>query len=390
MPVPVPPPRPEHLTRALLDWFAAHARDLPWRHTRDPYAIWVSEVMLQQTLVQTVMPYWERWMRALPTLARLAAAPADEVLKLWEGLGYYHRARNLHRAATQILRDHGGNFPAQSDQILALPGIGPYTAAAIASLAWNQPAAVLDGNVIRVLSRLFGVRQRVDRAPGRRRLERLATALVEAAAAERTLPVVASKDDWRGQRVRERPCGSLNEALMELGAMICTPRQPRCEQCPVSVVCVARQAGLVARLPLTPQRPPTVARRVLVFVCKRNGRWLVRQRAANEVNAGLWEFPSVEARGQASATAAARAVLGRSVRGIRPLLSLRHAITRYRLTLEVHQVTATGALRVTAGGRWLKAGQFDTLAFSAAHRRIARHLVRTARVPSGPNQPGSV
>lgn len=374
----------------LLDWFAVHARDLPWRHTRDPYAIWVSEVMLQQTQVQTVIPYWERWMRALPTLARLAAAPAEAVLKLWEGLGYYHRARNLQRAAAQILRDHGGAFPQQADQMLALPGVGPYTAAAIASLVWNQPAAVLDGNVIRVLSRLFGVRQRVDRAPGRRRLERLAAALVEAAAAQRTLPVVGSKDDWRGRRVRERPCGTLNEALMELGAVICTPRQPRCEQCPVSAVCVARPAGLVARLPWTPQRPPTAARRVFVFVCERNGRWLVRQRTASEVNAGLWEFPSVEARGQASATAAARAVLGRAVPATQPLLTVRHAITRYRLTLEVHQVSATGALRVAAGGRWLKATQFGTLAFSAAHRRLADHLLRTARVPSGPNQPGSV
>jgi A/G-specific adenine glycosylase len=378
-------PTPGRLAALLLNWFAANARDLPWRHTRDPYAIWVSEVMLQQTQVQTVVPYWTRWMQALPSLQSLAAAPVEQVLKLWEGLGYYLRARNLQRAARLVEHDHHGAFPDRQEAMLALPGIGPYTAGAIGSLAYNHPTPVLDGNVIRVLTRMFGIRQRVDRARTRRRLQALATALVDAAAARHRPRQRSRCANWRVRRVQERPCGALNEALMELGAVVCTPRQPRCKICPLTRHCVARQAGIAEQLPSKPGRPASLLRRVFVFVWQRNARWLVRQRPAGVVNAGLWELPNVEAATHLLPLEAARSLFGGSVRATTSLLNLRHTITRHRITLEVHEVVTSGDIPTGAAGQWRTARQLERLAFPAAHRKILRHVLgRTPRLAESP------
>lgn len=321
-------PPPELLVPPLLTWFAHQARDLPWRHTRDPYAIWIAEVMLQQTQVATVVRYWERWRRALPDVATLARAPLDRVLKLWEGLGYYTRARQLHRAARQICREHAGVFPRDFKAVLGLPGVGRYTAGAICSLAFNQPAPVLDGNVTRVLTRVFGLRDLVTRAATQRRLWALAGALVRAAANGAGTGPAADALDWRARRVAECPCGALNEALMELGATVCTPRQPRCEACPLAPGCVARERGWTARLPHKARRPATRRRRVLVFVGARRGRWLVWRRPDHGVNAGLWEFPNLEVAAGATPRAAARRLFGASVTAAaQPWLKLRHRIT---------------------------------------------------------------
>src|SRR5690242_15502981 len=211
------------LVATLLRWFAANARDLPWRCTRDPYAIWVSEIMLQQTQVKTVIPYWEHWLRELPTIKAVAKASPDKIHKLWEGLGYYSRARNLHQAARQIVGKNGGKFPENFDDVLALPGIGRYTAGAICSIAYNQPTPILDGNVIRVLTRVFGMRGDPREKRRNAKLWQMATRLVEAAA--------------------PNSCSELNQSLMELGALICTPRNPRCAECPVSRDCIALRRG---------------------------------------------------------------------------------------------------------------------------------------------------
>ncbi|MCX6894473.1 MAG: A/G-specific adenine glycosylase [Verrucomicrobia bacterium] len=225
------------LVPALLHWFAQNARNLPWRRTRDPYAIWVSEIMLQQTQVKTVIPYWERWLRELPDIAALAAAPPEKIHKLWEGLGYYTRVRNMQKAAQQIVADHAGQFPRDFDAILALPGVGRYTAGAICSIAFNQPTPILDGNVIRVLTRVFGIASDPREKQTNAHLWQLAEELV----------VIAAR----------RPCASrltprashFNQSMMELGALICTPRNPQCEICPVKKLCVAHRENRIAELP---------------------------------------------------------------------------------------------------------------------------------------------
>ena len=369
-------PQPELLVPPLLAWFAHQARDLPWRHTRDPYAVWIAEVMLQQTQVATVVPYWERWQRALPDVAALARAPLERVLKLWEGLGSSTRARQRHRAARQICREHAGVFPRDFAAVLGLPGIGRYTAGAICSLAFNQPTPVLDGNVTRVLTRVFGIRDLVTRAPTQRRLWALAETLVRAAARGADAVPAADTPDWRARRVAECPCGALNEALMELGATVCTPRQPRCEACPLAPWCVARERGWTARLPRQARRPAARRRRVLVFVGARRGRWLVWRRPDHGVNAGLWEFPSLEVAAGAAPRAAARRLFGAGVAAARPWLKLRHSITTSRIAVEVFRVdfASPGPVR-GPDARWVSRRGLAALAFTAVHRRVADRLL---------------
>ncbi|HAV62375.1 MAG TPA: hypothetical protein DCY13_08435, partial [Verrucomicrobiales bacterium] len=226
------PAAPNHrpLVRALLKWFPAHARDLPWRRTLDPYAIWVSEIMLQQTQVKTVIPYFERWMKALPDVEALAACPSDQLHKLWEGLGYYTRVRNMQKAAREIVEQHEGNFPTAHPDILALPGIGRYTAGAIASIAFDQPQPIVDGNVIRVLARLFAIGGDPKEKTTSERFWSQATELVELARTSKRkggIPVAPDALRFSGG------CSLLNQALMELGATICTPANPACDRCPV-------------------------------------------------------------------------------------------------------------------------------------------------------------
>jgi A/G-specific adenine glycosylase len=356
------------VVRRLLAWFAGNARDLPWRRTRDPYAIWVSEVMLQQTQVRTVEPYWRRWMKELPTVRALAAARPERVLKLWEGLGYYARARNLQRAAQVILREHGGDFPSEFDQVLALPGIGRYTAGAICSIAFNQPRAALDGNVARVLSRVLGMTGDLAGNRARQSLWEIARRFVECAASTR-----------RGA-CTDRACGALNEALMELGAVVCLPRNPACEGCPLNPTCEARRRGVVHLIPAPRRRPTQAQRRVVAIVAHRQGRFLVRQRPEGSVNARLWEFPNAEVHTPDSDPAAViRSLFGRSCGGWAPLCVVTHSITRYRIRMEVYQLQARASGNTSRkSGRWLTLRQMQTLAFTAAHRRIVRKLSETA------------
>ncbi|MGO8678514.1 MAG: A/G-specific adenine glycosylase [Limisphaerales bacterium] len=353
--------RNELLVRSLLAWFAANARDLPWRRTRSPYAIWVSEVMLQQTQVKTVQPYWERWMEALPDIGAVARASAQTLHKLWEGLGYYTRVRNLQRAARLIQGDYGGRFPERFDHVLALPGIGRYTAGAICSIAFNQPAPVLDGNVTRVLSRLFGVIGDPRRKTTNAKLWRLAQSLADCASQ------VAATDS----------CSKFSQSLMELGALVCTPREPGCGLCPVSIGCVARRQGRVAELPQTARRPRTTARRFAAFVVRKRGRFLVRQRPPGVVNAHLWEFPNTElGPGIGGLRRAARDVLGIEPASIEPLCTLRHSITRYRITLEAFFIEGQAGLGSPSAtrGRWLNRSQLAPLPFASAHKKILHHL----------------
>ncbi len=252
----------------LLDWYHQHARTLPWRCSSDPYAIWVSEIMLQQTQVETVIPYYTRWMQYFPNVQKLAEADEQVVLKYWEGLGYYSRARNLHKAARMVVSEHNGNLPEEPAALQKLPGIGPYTAGAISSIAFGQDAAALDGNIKRVYARLFGVEAPINSPEGVRRLAELA---------EQALP--------------PGEAGDYNQALMDLGSSICTARTPDCDNCPIAGCCVAFQSGRQNELPVKVSKPRIPHHTVTAAVIKCDGKILLARRPENGLLGGLWEYP---------------------------------------------------------------------------------------------------
>jgi A/G-specific adenine glycosylase len=360
--------RIERLVAPFLHWFAGNARQLPWRRTLDPYAIWVSEIMLQQTQVKTVIPYWQRWMRELPTVRTLAEASPQRVLKLWEGLGYYTRARNLQTAARQIMHDHAGRFPNAFDEILSLPGIGRYTAGAITSIAFNQPAPILDGNVVRVLTRLFGITENPKEKGVKACLWLLAEALVTRAAANSQFSILNFQLPVSGA------ASALNQSLMELGALVCTPRLPRCDQCPVGRRCVAHQTDQVQTLPNLGPRVASSALHFAAFVVQRGGRWLVRQRPAGMVNAHLWEFPNLEVSAGTPAAGAAARLLGGPPQKLVRLTTVKHTITRYRISLEAWLVNVAGNISLSDHARWLSLKELDELPFTSAHRKVLQVL----------------
>jgi A/G-specific adenine glycosylase len=301
--------------------------------------------MLQQTQVKTVIPYFERWMAQLPTLAAFARARPQKVLKLWEGLGYYSRVRNAQAAAQLIVQRHGGRFPDNFDDILALPGIGRYTAGAISSIAFNQPAPILDGNVIRVLSRIFGVEGNPHDKQTNATLWELARELVS---------------------IDPAHCSDLNQSLMELGALVCTPRQMKCSVCPVSKFCFALREDRLAEFPMRPPRAPATERRFMAFVARKQNRFLVRQRPGGVVNAHLWEFPNWETKDGKDSKDEFR-ILGKE-----PVCRIRHSITRYRILLEAYRAEATSK----TPGDWKTISQLNRLPFTSAHRKILAALAR--------------
>lgn len=351
------------LVPPLLEWFHTNARDLPWRRTRDPYAIWVSEIMLQQTQVKTVIPFYERWMRELPTIHALANATSEKIHKLWEGLGYYTRVRNMQRAAQLVMSSRDGVFPTRFDDVLALPGIGRYTAGAICSIAFNTPTPILDGNVIRVLTRIFGIRDNARDRKTNERLweiaERLVTAADRIGTPHSTFP----------------PASALNQSLMELGALICTPRAPQCLLCPVGTRCVAYREGLVDELPNLGERAVTTERRFVALLVQRHDAALVRQRPAGVVNGHMWEFPNVEVPVKASldhVRCAVQSELGCAVETMETLGTIRHSITRYRIAMDVVRVTLSDAPPRSDCGVWKQPREIEELAFTSAHGKAAR------------------
>jgi len=357
-----------------------NARDLPWRRTRDPYAIWIAEIMLQQTRVTTAIAYWQRWMQALPDVRAFARASPAQARKLWEGLGYYARVRNAHAAARVMVEKHGGEFPRTFAEALALPGVGRYTAGAVCSIAYNQPTAVLDGNVMRVLSRLFGVAGDPRKKPGNQRLWRLAEELVAAAdclpqaGPEKGNMAASGRSVADGRKASGRNCGRMNEALMELGALLCTPRQPRCADCPLRRICFARRQGRQEEFPRLKPAAKTSRRRFAAFIVNKNGRFLARRRPPRGVNALLWEFPNVEIAPRddfPAAAAAAPFVLT----GTAPFWRGRHSIMQQRILLEAYRAELPGrAGPGAAAGVWRTRAQLERLAFTGAHRKILAAL----------------
>lgn len=345
----------------LIDWYDRHARNLEWRRTADPYRIWVSEIMLQQTQVATVAGYFRRFMAALPTIESLAAAQEDEVLRLWEGLGYYRRARQLHRAARVIVAEHDGRFPRDMQTVRSLPGIGRYTAGAILSIAFDAREPVLEANTIRLLSRLIAYRDDPRAKPGEALLWSLA---------EELLPRNGSS--------------KFNQALMELGSLVCRPRSPACDACPVRSLCPTCRQGWQDLVPLPKAKPRTEAVREALLVVRRRDRVLLRQRQPGERWAGLWDFPrfpiesadgpwSEEILGKLAATTGIVAEIAG------PLTTLKHGVTRFRITLECHWADCVSApRRPPPEVRWLTPAQLAGYALSTTGRKIARLLQATS------------
>lgn len=344
--------------RALLAWYDGARRDLPWRRTRDPYAIWISEAMLQQTRVEAVEGFWRRFLDALPTVEALAGAEEERVLALWSGLGYYRRARSLHAAAGALVERHGGAFPRTRAELLALPGIGPYTAGALLSIAFDLPEPLVDGNVARVLARRFALELEPNSSAGQRELWRLAAELVP-----------------------ERRPGDWNQALMELGATVCTPRAPRCTECPWAGECRALARGLVEELPRTRPRPAPVEVELTIAVAERGGALLLRRRPEGGRMAGLWEFPTREEPGPDGSTRlfGERLEPALVVDEDAPLGRLTHAITRHRIRARVLPARPRGPLPGPSGAaEWIERGRLADLGLTGMARKVLRLLPRDA------------
>lgn len=346
--------------RGLLGWYERQKRPLPWRKTRDPYRIWVSEVMLQQTQVKTAQPYYERFSKRFPTLCTLAGADMEEILKQWEGLGYYARARNLHRACALVLERHGGRVPDTWDLFRALPGVGDYIAAAVLSIAFNRPHAVVDGNVKRVLARLLTMTAPVNRTASHRLFQEQADRLLD----------------------RRRP-GDFNQAMMELGALVCTPTAPQCPLCPLARFCAAHRKGVTARYPRRAASRPVPEIEAAVGVVFKNGRVLITRRPEQGLLGGLWEFPGGKLReGESPAAACVREIreeVNLEVVVESALAQIRHAYSHFRLRLHVFRCRYTsGRVRLNgpAAHRWVRIADFDRFAFPKANHKFIPLLSR--------------
>lgn len=347
----VPPAR-------LLSWYGRHRRDLPWRRSKDAYRIWVSEVMLQQTTVKAVTPYYESFLARFPTLPALAGASEDEVLAAWSGLGYYHRARNLHRGARHVMAHHRGRFPRTLEAALAVPGVGLYTASAVLSIAWDVPLPVVDGNVRRVLSRLFALR-----GPGWQK---------DAPFYDRAEELLA----------REAP-GDWNQALMELGATVCLPKQPACPVCPLRASCAALAAGLQDELPERKRRRDPVHVTVAAAVIEDGGRILLVRRGEGRLLGRMWEVPQtgLESAGLGDLARELRERHGLEVEAGPLVGRARHAITFRRISVEAYRARLT---RLPADDpdrvRWVTVDDLASLSLSSMTRKI----LRTAGAPQMP------
>jgi A/G-specific adenine glycosylase len=344
--------------RRLLAWYRRNARDLEWRKSRDPYRIWVSEIMLQQTQVATVAVYFPRFLQAFPTVQALAAAPEEQVLRLWEGLGYYRRARQLHRAAGVIVAEYDGRFPRELDAVLQLPGIGRYTAGAITSIAFDARSPILEANTIRLLSRLLAYRADLQQSAAQKKLW---------AFAEQLLP--------------QRETGAFNQALMELGSLVCSPRSPDCRQCPVMSLCPTFREGLQDVIPAARRKPNFESVREAAVVVRRRKQVLLMRRGEGGRWAGLWDFPRfalADDGGNGSDEELAeklKALTGVVARPQQLLTTLKHGVTRFRITLDCHladYVSASRRAPAEAELRWVLPSDFESYPLSVTGRKLSR------------------
>ena len=346
--------------RKLLHWFDDHQRDLPWRQHKTPYRIWISEIMLQQTQVATVIDYFNRFIKRFPTVKILAQADQAEVLKLWEGLGYYRRARQLHAAAQVIVEQHQGTFPTDFESVLALPGIGRYTAGAILSIALDQKLPILEGNTIRLFARLMTMQSDPRTTENQKALWEFSQSL---------LP-------------RKR-CGDFNQALMELGSQICNPKRPKCLVCPINNLCMTAVKGLQEQIPVASKKVKYEDLLEAAIVLKKQNRILIRQCGPGERWESLWDFPRYALTQNVDAKSSAQQLLlrlkeetGLATDLSGPLFQMKHAVTRYRITLQCWMGDGvTGRLKKTkTPTRWATLSEIEKMPMSVTGRKIAHKL----------------
>ncbi|MGD9041370.1 MAG: A/G-specific adenine glycosylase, partial [Desulfobacteraceae bacterium] len=343
----------------IVSWYARHMRDLPWRNTRNPYFIWVSEVMLQQTQVDTVIPYYHRFLKQFPTIEALAKAPLQEVLKVWENMGYYARARHLHTAAQELVKRMGGKVPDTWDELIALPGIGAYTASAILSFAFDKRFPTVDGNAQRVLCRLLAIQRPLDQSSTQREIHDLAAR------------IIPSEDP-----------ANFNHGIMELGATICRPRNPLCNACPVGDLCLAFQKGLQEVLPIMRRRKPLPHKEMTAAVIRDNrGRLLIVQRPNQGLLGGLWKFPGgirgTDETLQQGLRRRVREELGIGIRLREALVSVEHAYTHFRITLHAFRCARRSGKPSAIGCQeyqWVKIESLHDFPFSRADRKVMEAL----------------
>ena len=359
--------------KELLRWYAANKRDLPWRNTKEPYHILVSEVMLQQTQMETVLPYYERWMRVFPDIGTLAKSPQEKVLKLWEGLGYYSRARNLHQTAQEVVEKYNAEFPSDFKAIHSLKGIGRYSAGAIASIAFNQEKPIVDGNVLRVLSRVYTIDKPID-----------------------VLKNTESFWELQEKLIPKGQARYFNQALMELGALICTPANPGCGLCPIREHCKARQENRQEHFPVRQKRKKTVKIDAAAVIFRSEGLYLLRQRPLGQIMGGLWEFPEwklsrnkplsadqIKKRAQKEAEKHFKI---KTVR-LKHLGAIKRNYTHHLEKMEVYLAeTAQGDIQKEEWPQvWIEKKDFKKYPFSSAHAKIAQLILAAESAGTSPD-----
>ncbi len=347
-------PSPDEVRFRLLAWYDANRRDLPWRRTRDPYRILVAEYLLQRTRIVSGTPYYERFLARFPSVQDLAGASLDDVLAVWEGLGFYGRARNLHAAARAIVERFGGRVPRTFDELASLPGMGPYTAGAVASIAFGVPVPAVDGNVTRVIARLFRIRDDARKASARHRIAEIARRLVSP----------------------NRP-GAFNQAIMELGATVCTPTSPACDRCPLESACFARAAGEEKQLPMreAARRVPTVP--VAFALVRSADRVLLVRRPGDGLLAGLWSLPGGEAPSGNPRDAIASLVetqTGLRVRAVGEAARVTHRFSHRRWSGAVYRCEVSGDTRPCDAARWMSRGQVRSVPMVSFHRKLLESI----------------
>lgn len=351
------PPRAKPFQSDLLGWFETAAREMPWRKSKDPYRIWVSEIMLQQTQVATVRPYFKRFMKRFPDVFALAKAPQEDVLKHWEGLGYYSRARNLHKGAKYVAEQHAGKVPNTLETILKVPGIGPYSAGAILSIAYEVAAPAIDGNVYRVISRLYDYHQDVTTSEAQKQIKTWV---------EKLIPLDAA--------------GDFNQALMELGALVCSPKTPACQSCPVQKHCKAFKAGTVDKLPVKKKKkPPKKLTLLTALIRNGQGEYLLEQQSDGGIFKGLWCFPHVESVHPKSETeqvsAFASALVDQALKSEGEVFVVEHTLTHRKMFLKTHLCQpVVSPQKLSKNLAWVSVFEEHPYAMPVAHQKIVKAM----------------
>lgn len=344
--------QPESIQKNLLDWYDRYKRDLPWRRTKDPYAIFVSEMMLQQTQVKTVIPYYERFLKELPDWSALAKVKEEKVLKLWEGLGYYRRARNLQAAAQKVMADFHGHLPQTREGIMELPGVGQYSAGAVLSIAFQRPEPLVDGNVIRVFSRLFVLRGNLKTGENHQKVWDIARQLLSL----------------------KRP-GDFNQALMELGATVCLPEQPQCLLCPLYTHCEGAQRGIQNELPEMPKAVHVVDVPMAALLLDQKGKLFVRKRSEKEKwLKGMWEFPSAEGKSHEEARLALENEFGVRT-DPKPRKDVKHQITHHKVHLSLFVAKLKKKIKTGGSAKWVSPKELEQLPFSSAQGKLRQWVL---------------